>query len=397
MIHHCIQCGVEFTATRQNHPVCQACKDANSAAVCVHCGQIFARARQTQSYCSQRCRLAAMQSRGTAAQAQARRIQGRIEVRCIWPHCPTPELLISVRRSQGERHYHPDCYQGHLKAGAGLRNRYVVNCAHCGKKLERTASRVASVAHSFCSKDHAFAWQRAARPSVRCVQCGTTTVAAPSQTKRYPTVDQETMTWTCPACRHDKAVAARSSVCTHCGVSFTAWHAKPGIPRFCCRAHFFVWRAAHRPPKAIVRIVCAYCQIEAESGLRDSQDVTFTMPRCRVKRSRLHFCSKRHRALYVHEKRRRTSVCQHCGSIIQRKAHYPAFCDRTCYSAFRRGRERITWRVTDAERRLQAAWVAGVRGVRPLARESGASVNTVQKLLKAGKLVDPAPALTGVA
>lgn len=135
-----------------------------------------------------------------------------------------------------------------------------------------------------------------------------------------------------------------------------------------------------------ITAVCAYCQMEAQAGKRPPDRITFPIPRFRQKRSRLHFCSKQHRALYYHVKRQRTVTCRQCGEIVQRRNKGVAFCDQACYAAWRAGRTVPNPRATDAERRIFAAWQGGVRGIRPLARESGASVNTVQKFIKMGKI-----------
>jgi hypothetical protein len=57
-------------------------------------------------------------------------------------------------------------------------------------------------------------------------------------------------------------------------------------------------------------------------------------------------------------------------------------------TAWKRGRSQSNPRSTSAEARILAAYAQGIRGTRALARASQkTSVNTVQKLRKAGKIV----------
>lgn len=130
---------------------------------------------------------------------------------------------------------------------------------------------------------------------------------------------------------------------------------------------------ADQPSKTVrVTLTCLYCgESHERSVYRDHIPTT-------------HFCNLDHWRAYYRPERH----CLHCGTLIQRKGAGARYCDSKCYAAAREGKSRAQYRPSQAELRIQEAYDAGVRGVRPLARAGSASVNTVQKFINAGKLVE---------
>ncbi len=210
------------------------------------------------------------------------------------------------------------------------------------------------------------------------------------------TLDRAALTWTCPPCQV-KPRSLETILCVQCQLSVPLYDAQ-GRPRkrFCSHACQRVWNHEHRQP--LVRAVCAYCQILAARGLRAPEDVTFSITRWRDRRSGLkhHFCNRSHRTLYQHEQRIRTLRCQRCDAVIERKGN-GAFCSWECYVADKYGRPNPPRHPSDAEQNVLALWASGFRGTsRAIAAEAQVSANTVLKLKKAGKLVEPAAGVIAV-
>jgi len=398
VIRFCERCNDKFKANNKQI-YCSPCKKAMLARVCKQCGDTFDAPSLSAPgiYCGDDCRMVALRAVGTRAQAKVRRDRGRVNVQCalVGSGCPTPNDMISVRRSVHTRddrthlHFHPACYTVYKAQGAGLRKRTTVPCslAECGKPVERTSGQLAHTAHVFCSREHWVAWQRRDYVTVRCTLCKGATVFG-SRPRQIPqTVDRTTLTWQCPECRprirgryaDEVKGTTTDAPCTYCNQpSVKIWRPLGARP-FCSPDHKRAWQ--HEHGRRFVTAVCAYCQIEAQAGKRSHSDVTFPIRRTYFKRSRIHFCDKSHRASYYHEQRRRTRRCRHCNETIERREKGATFCDNECYHAWRAGRTVGNPRAADADRRIQAAWDAGVRGVRALTRESHSGVNTVRKWL----------------
>ncbi len=358
-------CGVLFTpqGRGQQHFCSDTCSQEAHRRVCQYppCQKGFSVVRPSQKgrYCSKTCQYAALRSQLVAnvTKATSKRVaKGRIYVACAWEHCPRPDELIPAIRSKGAiRHYHtPDCHKAWQHAGGGRKGvkrlgataersavllgaRALVSraCPICDKPCPVTASLAARTAHSFCSRVHYLEWFRAhrldRRQEVRCLTCGE--ARAYSSCRIPQAVDRVTMAWICPACQV-RQTGMRTQVCTYaaCGKTFTA-------------------RVRLRPP------------------------------------SQEHFCCADHRARH-YLAQRRARQCQRCGHLIPRRGRKVAYCSWACYIAAKKGRPLPHWRPSKAEQRILEQWTEGVRGVRALARESGASVNTVRKLIAAGKMVE---------
>lgn len=395
MIHverACRQCGSSFTVTLKNHVYCShTCRLVAQRRTCKLCHRVFIdRATVPRKFCSNECRLKAGRAHALEGARRVKIERGRTLVECAWSECPKRDELIStVRSKMKKRHFHgPECreawkdaggHDGRLREGAvlackkcgaeigyrppgqleqeycgicsrslrggvkvaGVSTAFVRRCALCDVSVTRTASQGRRQKNAFCSPDHYTIWRQRRSVAlknvvdVQCVVCATSRTYRAGKIPR--TVDCGTLTWTCPSCRTYKS--------------------------------------------GVVSLVCSY----ARCGK------SFKAAILLANRDRDHFCSAAHRTRHYHETRVRTLHCQRCDSIIQRRG-VGKFCTRACYVAERTGQTRPTSLATDAEQRILLAWQANVRGVRALARASGASVNTVRKLIAAGKMVEPAAA-----
>ncbi len=312
----------------------------------------------------------------------------RKHVVCAWEECPQRDVLIEVTPFGARRpRYHDGC--GNQKKRTGQD----VQCANCGKTAYKTPTQMGDRENHFCDKRCHEMWSRHEQRRVMCLSCGEERAYSKGHFPR--TADPQMMTWTCPSCRKKARILTHTYQCEQCRDSFTRLYrsSKDGLPRFCSHQHAMDWRRAHST--AFIPTVCAQClreelQVVDPDYKEAYRKATFPMPRSRLGTPAQHrFCSQSHRCRYyriLHAER-----CKSCNVIIQHKGN-GMYCSRECYSAQCIGQARPTSLTADAEQRIVAAWQVNVRGVRALARESGASVNTVRKLIAAGKLVEPAAA-----
>lgn len=380
MIHTCRRCEKSFPGTRAGTLYCSdACKEADNTRICKLCGKTFhVTFGHTRLYCGRKC--AGQADREVAIQASAtKRRSQRISVPCIWPDCPRPYDLLSLPSSwtkHPSKQRHPECRAAYrLACGGGTKPRKgrVVECKGCGTTIGyrmpsqtgqeycnlcahrhlrgkprpiksgewRTCpfetcsnvtyvspSRAARASVTFCSVAHRFAALESG-VIVTCRVCGSVKRYSPSLLPRA--MDRATMTWVCTDCRPRKT-AVRSFTCAQCHDSFTR-------------------------------------RVSLTSSVDDDR-----------------FCQASCRKQYYREMRRRANPCQYCGKVIERRGRHKAYCNWDCYIAGKTGQPLPHYHPSKAELRIIAAWTAGARGVRPLARASSASINTVQKLIKAGKI-----------
>jgi len=378
----CQRCGTLFSPKGNAKYCSEACSAAARQRTCGSCGKTFhvRQDNQVGHYCSRQCILNDVRALGIEAAEKVRHQQGRIEVPCVCPDCPRLHVLISVQRNRAIYAHHSECedrYRALVASKRGYARRgAVLTCERCKREIGyRKPSRLdqklcracatqqtrgtahpntrrgemrvcalpecsnvfyakaARIKHSktgrlFCCPEHAHAGARTA-VSVRCRACNAERRYEPS--KLPVDVDRSTMTWTCPTCRPHKSGM----------VSFTCLHCDKAYRR---RTYF----GAHE--------------------------------------TREHFCSAACRRLYHREVRRRATPCRRCGSVIERRGKGNVYCSWDCYIAAKTGRPNRHYRPSKAELRVIEKWRAGVRGVRPLARASEASVNTVQKLMRTGKI-----------
>ncbi len=440
MIHLCERCHASFAVVRGRQRYCPPCTTLMLTRVCARptCGKKFSVGYLTspQQYCDNVCQREAV---------YAKKRQARTLFRCaLGDDCPRPDDLIPKEPSRAEgKHYHPECLKTFLRSGDQRRGAgqgsVVAVCQIChhdiglrrlssrpvkyhracydrrrGESLSRVGRQREGAEHPctecgtlvyrpphasgakafFCTVACRIAWRRGrgkglwrtpqarSRLHVTCTECSDVREFVPSTLPR--SIDRERMTWMCLSCRR-KQNEWKTLRCDYaaCRIVF-----KRFAPRrqnrqhhFCSQPHHLAWLKDNRLPK--IRLTCAYCQIEAAAGKRPHDDICFELRRSKVRNSKHHFCSLAHVALYSHEQRRRRRLCQQCGEIIERKGPDVLFCTDKCYRAWRRGR---STHHRGTEEKIIAAWQNGVRGVRALARASETSVNTVQKVLRSGKL-----------
>lgn len=382
----CRHCGASFAPNAHRRDYCsETCAKAAPERTCQQCGKAFSVKAPAQRglYCSNVCRGKAIHGRAILGAAAARRARGRLEVPCAFAACPSPDALLSVHRSRsGARHYHPECWQAYRQSGALRQKGSILTCQTCGgeigyrmpseqqqkyciacwitmrkgkrgprvqaPRLMRECpfchavvsclpSMAARTATSFCSAEHYYAWRRMQhRTQVRCLRCGKERHYFPSALPLG--VNRSTMTWTCLDCRSRKTTM-RACTCQYCGKGFSA-------------------------------------------------RITFSAP------SNRRFCTLACRQEHYRRRRRDRPGCQRCGQLIQRRGQHLRFCNWQCYTDAKQGRPNPHWHPSQAEQRVLEQWAAGVRGVRPLARAAWVSGNTVLKLKRAGRLVEPAAART---
>lgn len=344
---------------------------------CLFCGVEFQPRLSTQKFCTQ------------AHHYAWRSADARFLTRCAWPTCPRPEELVSTTRTEDKRHhraYHPDCRDAYHAAHAGA----VIFCQQCGDEIGYRPHN--KLGQKYCAACHRHI--RGPRPDrkrgvqVPCTFCGMGVyrTAVRIQRTQHAFCDRaHYLAW-----KQQEAELHRTNTkvcCAYCHVSFIPKKQHRARPmqqfHFCSRSHYIAWQHER---KAFVTLRCEQCWREAAAGTRPWNKTTFIRARSLVRPARRHFCTPRHAGLYQTEQRRRTTPCRHCGCIIQRKGTGNVFCNKTCYFAWRQGRTMTNTRALKAEHRILAAWNRGVRGIRPLARASETSINTVSKLLKSGKL-----------
>ncbi len=354
-----------------------ACQREDFRRICQNpmCGREFFKKSTADSgrFCSNDCMKVALHAGRVARMKMetAKRVaKGRIKVECgLGPLCLHPGVLIAQplskcsvdangRDTREKLHYHvPDCEEVWRKSGGGRKGtgRAVSApeqppaspitgpatraCPVCSKTTSIDARRAARTKNTFCSQAHHLEWFHtrgaARRQEVRCTTCGETRSYPMSRVPRA--VDRVTMTWVCPSCAA-RRTGVRTQVCAYveCGKTFTA-------------------RVRLSPP------------------------------------SKEHFCCADHRTRH-YLGRKRARRCARCGGRLQRNGRNVLYCGWSCYTAAKKGAPLPRHQSSQAERRILEQWTEGVRGVRALARESGASVNTVRKLIAAGKMVEPAAA-----
>jgi len=273
--------------------------------------------------------------------------------------------------------------------GEAKRSEVEVTCAVCSASFHEPRWKADHNKHFFCSREHRLEWGRRDVVEVVCRACDETRHYSPAHVPA--SADRASLTWTCKACRRQARIAVNTYTCEFCHEGFTRLYPQSdqSAPRFCSRDHYFAWKREHST--SFTSVVCAYClrlelQAKDVNNKEAYERAFFTMRRHRLNTPAKHrFCNRAHRALYyqpftVHARR-----CAHCDEIIKRRGE-TKYCKWACYVAARRGQPRPTRLTVDAERRIHAAREDGVRGIRPLARASGASVNTVKKLIKAGTI-----------
>ncbi len=389
MIRPCRHCEMPFAPQRSAKYCSDACLIAARERTCRFCGKQFHVHQDTQvgHYCSNECLLKAVRTRGLheAERARRERHPGRILVPCLWSDCPRPHDLVSIQRSRASDARHPECKVAYRQSPAYRDARWPrqgadVVCEGCGTDLgyrppammdrllcrdcarqrdkmvrrsrseekrgeehvcgllacsNRFHAKPARVARSktgkvYCCHAHARA-DCSTRTTVRCIACGNTRFYKAAHIPL--SVDRDTMSWTCPGCRQPKS-AMRVFACLQCAKSYRR------------RVYF---------------------------GPRETKQ---------------HFCSFGCRRLYYRDLRRRANPCRQCGNIIERRGHGNVYCGWDCYTAHKTGRPNKHYRPSKAEIRVLDAWAAGARGpVRVLAKVTRTSPATVQKLIKAGKLV----------
>ena len=394
MIRSCKRCEASFESSSRNKAYCPSCtEEARRPRRCEQCKKTYnitTPARLDSQFCGNACRIEKVLKlkgpAGVKAAAAKRRALGNVEVQCAYVEhglCvhPDPTEKISVVRSQeGGNHYHqPDCLALFRDGGPGRAHlsksteRFCATChrslgvrfssypaQHCracatilskGQPKTRDAGEQRPCAEPGCATlIHVVPWQakasqtgrffcqdhdgrhaRQGAHTVRCVDCNTEQLFYKS---RIPvSVDRQTMTWSCPQCRP-------------------------------CRTAWRIFICTYAPCDRVVR---------RRIDTRQGQDGD-------------HFCTSAHRWAHYNTLRPRGPVCQRrgCGNECARQD--AVYCSWACFVEATSGRARRRVNPSKAELRVLTAWSSGVRGIRPLAREAKASVNTVQKLIKAGKI-----------
>lgn len=388
MVRLCGRCKTPFHPSRHNKTYCQTCMDlAQRPRICAHCGdtyKIVTPARLDSSkYCKNKCRLAAVRQSAIDGAAKARTERGRINVQCALAksgQCPQPDKLIPVVRSvAADNHYHKPACLAVFRAGG-------IGRVHLSKREERfckTCPQSLGLRYPSCRTEHCRDCARTlqkGQPKARragnlyqCAArgCSTRVYVAPWQAKMSTTGD-----FYCE--NHDGRRARRTVVtvrCTVCNSRRGYYESK--VPQtvdlktltwtcLACRPYKTVWR----------RFVCAECHAPFARRVK----VAGPDPDVR-------FCKAACRKTYYRKVREQANPCRQCGGVIKRRGRcYKGYCKMACYTAAKTGQPRPHYRPSKAELRILAAWVAGTRGVRPLAVVSGTSKSTVQKLVNAGKI-----------
>ena len=422
MTHPCQRCGVGFTPTRGMSGLCPSCREELKTRRCAHCGAPFCapRPESPQVFCDTLCVYA------------ARRVAARtgigLPVRCLWLRCehpdelipasqgrhyhakcdcvrqegaplarPRPEVGVTICKACGEeirftterdrpRQYHRACYTGTHRQGR-TREGELRRCTFCTEPVYVHQSKAKEVKHTFCCDDHYSKWRHqqaeARRVVVRCRECQDT--FRYTETQLPSTLDRETMTFRCLACRqrvdrhlHTITCAQCNSVATKRIVNFD-----PKKNQFCDRAHRKAWTQAHPTHPVTVMVPCPYCWQEATAGRMDFKDAKHPLPRHRLPYAEKHFCSKSHSAKYYNKKRWQKIPCVVCGTIFQATGPGHIHCSKTCAGAARRGQPIANPRLTLATEKVHQAQTRGISDVKALARECKIGRNTVRKILRA--------------
>ncbi len=363
----------------------------------------------------------------------------RPPVHCAWHDCPCPDELIA---GSDHRDYHPECLKAFYRSGADKPRRilrratclacggeilYRANggrerkyhsacyrllanrphggpprtgafrsCEMCGTSVYHTASRARHAAHAFCSRQHYLAWQieqtSQTRCRIRCTLCGDERVLATSKLPR--TIDPDTMTWTCSACRRRQG-QMHTAVCPHCNEQFTkrikdfASHKQ----YFCCRDHKNEWHRNNPKERAMVTVSCPYCWQEATAGRMSFNDAKFPLLRSRLPYAKKHFHNKSHRARYYNRKRWAVTPCRTCHIPFQPRGAQNIYCSRSCADKGRSGQPIANPRLTRAESAVMDAWDNGSHEIKAIVRITGVSRNTIRKIIRSRNLQD-GPAFT---
>jgi len=388
VIRPCKHCEKLFTPLRSNGMYCEVCtQDATRPRVCEQCHGFYTLlpphpSRLGAKYCSDACRLLANRQVALDAAAKARVERGRVLVRCALADtgaCPRPDELISVVRSKaGSPRYHvPECNAARYRAGGGRKGTgegRILSCKKCGKEIGYCSPSETRQYCGDCAR-HIHKGQPKPRGQGQWHECATP--ACPERVYVAPWEERASITGKFYCAAHDGRFARRTAVRARCVTCqrVSRFH-KSKVPLSVDQKTHTWTCLACRPYKTAMRsFVCLHCH----RSFRRRAEIEATA-------TQEHFCDASCRRAYYQGQREQAPPCLYCGRTIQRRGRQKTYCDWECYTAAKVGRPHKPYRTSKAEQRIVNAWDAGVRGVRPLARASTSSVNTVQKLIKAGKI-----------
>lgn len=381
MERQCRQCETSFTFAKHQIYCSGKCVEAARIRTCP-CGKQF-RARwpsQKRTLCDD-CKQSRLDivAQTVFRETRERQIaQAHVLVTCNYAQCPRPEELIPLIRSQAKKPSacrHPECrvaYRADCHGGNKLPAGNEAFCEGCGKsrgyrplsylrkykycpdcvrhqpdssttspkewvpcalhgcnsgrliflsEIKRFADRT-----FYCSREHFIVAEAIRRGAARihCNSCG--------QERRLhrahvpQTLDFETMTFVCRACRPVKTVR-QTFICDRTGCS-----------------------------KIFARRVPLNHKI---------------VP---------HFCSLTCRAEHYRSLQR---LCAHCRQRIKRRGRHNMYCTWQCYQDYKKGRPNPHHQPSKAEQKVLDAMARGIHGVRTLERECGVARNTVRKVVRA--------------
>lgn len=385
MIRQCRRCDNPFTVTPQRRRYCSdACVEAACKRRCERCGDTFSvpkgKPGHIKKHCSVECRAAANQLNATARgklSSQRRSETGRTFVACIWPDCPRPQELISLQRCQAKRpmfHRHPECreaYRRFCHGGTKPRKGAELVCQGCGKPIGyRPASRLDQEYCGTCAYQRVGGYKPRTGGEVRI--CALNGCAEEVWVATWKIKKSKTGNFYCTRVHAGLAARAPCIRCRSCGREQDLLADRQPLTLDLATLTF-VCRAC-RPKQTISRwLVCA--RPECRKNFRRQVPINEGV-------DHLRFCTDACRKQHYRVERR----CVFCDKVITKRARYKVHCSRECYKQGKIGQPNPHYRPSQAELSILKEWQKGVRGVRPLARASGSSVNTVQKLIKAGKL-----------
>jgi len=401
------------------------------------CGKMFAPQKgRVNRFCSFACWQDARRDADLAAR-----------VRCAWAACPRPDDLLRPY----EHKYHFECWQAYRRTsstpptairpceacrqpityrtdrkhrpkihpacrGAYMRARPKKGeerrCEQCGDVVYRVPSELAISRHTFCSRDCGVAWKRehgdelpiarmspsyalGKRVEIRCIACQETRQCQPSMVP--VSVDQTTLTWTCPRCMPRGSMAVwitcADPKCQR-QVRRQIKDFDPEKPYYCsvaCR-----WEVNRKvAKKRLKRLTCPICYKEYQKGQRIFARTKFTITPSRARmplpQSGKRCCGRKHARLYRIQVEERERVCPVCKTMFLPTIKDQVYCDRKCAGVGRTGKP-ISPRPWRAEMKDKACamWSEGARSFRQIAGALGIDWRTAKQFLEEENLLDVA-------
>jgi len=383
----CRHCQTPFplthpSGTRYGTRYCCPARKADACKrVCPQCERVFDAPLPSsrKAHCSPECFRAA-QTTGYATSLATRTERARVLVVCNWGGCPRPHDLLTLARSTAKRPSecrHDECkiaYRQACNGGKKLPKGDFATCQVCDTSVGYRSRRALEAGGIYCVRCVGRRGRKRPRMGKGEMRpCGLVGCTNGVWVTPFKLKYSKTNIFGC--CKAHSYAARRTSPhlrCVTCGYeqSFQAVHAPPNLDAL---ATDWQCRACRPHSTAVRSFECAQCHGTF------SRRIILARPAAERR-----FCTLACRHEYY---RLRRPHCLRCNNVITRRGRgQKLYCSRDCSAAAARGQPHPHTRPSIAEEKIVEQWRAGVRGIKKLAKMSGACTNTVRKVQRGGRL-----------